>query len=148
MRQEVLKKNSSVGQNKKSPTKSEVMFDKLVDAKESYTAKKVRAPKPAVETESKQLAKAAVAFVMGKGKPKSNDNLGPERPAGLNSKPAQKAKPARSKREASISVWKNPAFRAKITAAIKAACARRKAAAAQSKPKPKAKVAAQVQAQA
>ena len=126
-----------------SRSKSEVMFDKLVDAKEAYTAKKVRPPKPAVETESKQLAKATVALVTGKGKgkPKSNDNLGPPKPA-----PAAQSKVVRSKREASIAVWKNPAFRAKISAAIKAACARRKLAAAQSKPKPK--VAAQAQAQA
>jgi hypothetical protein len=91
--------------------------EQLLDAKEAYTAKKVR--------------------------PAQNNSKGPEKPQ---VKANVKSKPALSKREASIAVWKNPQLRKKITEAIKAACARRKAAAAKSKPK--AKVTAQPQAQA
>jgi hypothetical protein len=91
----------------------------LVDAKEAYKQKKVRAPK--------------------------NNSKGPEKPqVKANAKIAAKSK--LSKSEASKAVWKNPEFRKKITEAIKRSCAARKAAAA--KTKPKAKVTAQAQVQA
>ncbi|HUU37202.1 MAG TPA: hypothetical protein VMW46_03230 [Candidatus Desulfaltia sp.] len=108
----------------KVKTKSEVVFDKLVDAKEAYTAKKVRALKKVAAME-KSIA------------------LGPPKPTAA-AKSAPAAKPHRSRSEAAKAAW--AAHRDTITAGINKFFAQRKPAA---KPKPKAKkVAAQDQAQA